>query len=270
MSRVSVLTIVYGKGAADSATLGSLRALPARLRERISLLVRDNSPATRLDRDELRGWGFASAELWHDGANRPLGAIYRRFAAEAAGPVVLFLDDDTGLDASYVDEALGALSGAGAARLVCVPRILDAGGRLFSPSRFGVFAGRHFRTLAPGRYEGLNAVMSGLATTRAWLDRLGPDAFSVRSPLYGVDTMFMLAHARAGGATHVCEALLHHAFSRDARVGVGEALRRSWLEARGVAWTVLTYRTRWAPLLPAYLGWFMARRAIEALRRTAA
>jgi GT2 family glycosyltransferase len=270
MSQISVLTVVYAKDAEGSATLRSLRALPAELRGRMALHVRDNSAVTSLDPGDLRRWGFAAAALWHDGENRPLGAVYRRFAAEAAGPIVLFLDDDTEVPAAYVEEAVAALTSAGGAGLVCMPRVLDGRGRLFSPSKFGIFAGRHFASLEPGRHHGLNAIMSGLATTRSWLDRLGPSAFSVRSPLYGVDTMFMLAHARAGGATHVCDAVVRHALSREARAGMRDALRRSWLEARGVAWTTLTYRPAWVPLLPAYLSWFMVRRALEALRRPTA
>jgi hypothetical protein len=122
-------------------------------------------------------------------------------------------------------------------------------------------------SIAPGAYRDLNAIMSGIVTTKRYLEVLGPGAFCVRTRLYGVDTMFMCAHAKAGGVTVACASEVIHALSRDAPGPLADRMRRSWLEAKGVFWTVLTYHRPWAILLPAYIPYFMMRRALGAVRR---
>lgn len=269
---LSVLCVVYKKALAESLTLMGLCRLPEELRRSIELIVRDNSPASRLSAEELGRAGFGRVVVEHDGRNLPLGTVYRTFAERAQGPVVLFFDDDSDVREDYFREVLDALKGGADpdARVVCLPRIYDQAGRLFSPSRFKVFRGEHLADLTPGRYQGLNAIMSGVATTTHHLARLGPRAFCEHTRLYGVDTMFMCAHAAAGGDTIACAAQVTHRLSRDRHVSVRDTVRRSALEAEGLFWTVAHHRRGWLWLAPVYLAYFMARRTFGAVLKARA
>jgi len=119
--------------------------------------------------------------------------------------------------------------------------------------------------LNPGPYKNLNAIMSGLALSRTYLTSLGPEAFSLRPRLYGIDTMFMCAHANADGTTIACRSEITHSLSRDHPKPFIDQLNRNWQEAQGIAWTVFLYRRNWVILLPFYLLYFLVIRICMAL-----
>lgn len=259
---ISVLVIVYNKSVSESATLSSLMLLPPAMRDSMELVVRDNSKVCRIDRDLLLASNFRCVSVDHDGINLPLGAVYRTFVRNSKGSIIFFFDDDTLVEEAYIEEvmeALGEKAGDDWKR-VCAPLIYSGSNYLFSPSLYRVFSGRHIQGLTPGRHLGLNAIMSGLATTRNYLSHLGEAAFSLRPRLYGIDTMFMLAHAKAGGATIVCKTRIPHSLNRDTKRTVRQELHRNWLEASAVFWTVIRHKRIWTPVLPFYLGYFALRR----------
>jgi len=264
--QISVLCVVFNKAVGESATLSSLLRLPSEWRSRIELIVRDNSTSSRIEASELSIGGFEVVVLDHDGVNRPLGEVYRRFAERARGDIVLFFDDDTEADIGYIAEAVKILEKGRNPELkvVCVPRIFDQSGRLFSPARQRVFRGKPIASLPAGRYSGLIAVMSGLATTKRHLKRIGSEGFCVKTPLYGVDTMFMCANHAVGGLTAVAETSLTHRLSRDVYQGILDHFRRTWLEAIGIWWTVATYQRRWLWVAPLYILYFLGRRTVRA------
>lgn len=109
--------------------------------------------------------------------------------------------------------------------------------------------------------------MSGIALNSSYLEELGPETFCVRTQLYGVDTMFMLAHGQVGRDTWVARSVFQHSFSHDQRRSFRESVSRSWLEAKGLLWTVVGYRRLWVPVLPFYLGYFMCARIVRAAKR---
>lgn len=259
---ISVLVVVFNKSISESTTLSSLMLLPASLRNQMDVFVRDNSKTCLLNQNLLLASGFRSTIINHDGVNLPLGAVYRNFVQNSKGSKLFFFDDDTRVEESYINEAIEAL-GAQAEedwKRVCVPLIFCSSGHLFSPSLYRVFSGRHIQDLAPGRHFRLNAIMSGLATTRKYLNHLGERAFSLNPRLYGIDTMFMLAHAKSGGATIVCKTRILHSLNRDTKRTIRQELYRNYLEASGVFWIVLNYKRAWTPLLPLYLCYFVFRR----------
>jgi len=265
---VSILVVVYKKSIGDSKTLSRLLEFPETLKSRMELIIRDNSPESALDPKLIAQAGFFHSRIDHDGTNQALGAVYRSFASVAAAPILFFLDDDTEIDTDYISEATEALSSLPGPdrRSICIPRIHDKQGRLFSPSRYRIFSGELLPSIEPGEYSGLNAIMSGLALPRDYAAALGPEAFSTRSRLYSVDTMFMCAHAAARGSTIVCRSRIDHSLSRDLRRSIPEECFRSRQEAIGIFWTVVAYRKPWIPLLPLYLIYFGFRRSIRALK----
>lgn len=234
----------------------------------MELYIRDNSRTTQIDLAKISGAGFFNTLLDHDGDNQALGAVYQDFTARAKGSILFFLDDDTDISQEYINEATESLGPhlASGAHVLCVPRIYNKQNQIYSPSEYRVFRGKLFPSLAPGRYSNLNAIMSGLAAPRCYLASMGPSAFSTRSRLYSVDTMFMCAHAVKKGITIVCESRIGHDLSRDSRRRPIDELRRSWLEAVGIFWTVINYRKLWILALPLYLIYFAIRRLVSAFR----
>jgi hypothetical protein len=234
----------------------------------MELYIRDNSRTTQIDLAQISHAGFFNTLLDHDGSNQALGSVYRNFTAKAKGLILFFLDDDTDISQEYVNEATESLEPhlTFCANVLCVPRIYNKQNQIYSPSEYRVFRGKLFPKIAPGRYSNLNAIMSGLAVPRYYLASMGPSAFSTRSRLYSVDTMFMCAHAKKKGITIVCKSKISHDLSRDSQRRPMDELRRSWLEAIGIFWTVINYRKPWIPALPLYLIYFASRRLVLAFR----
>ncbi len=259
---ISILVVVYNKDIKESATLSSLMRIAEVIRHRVEVVIRDNSRISRIDQNFLESAGFRRVLIDHDGINKPLGAVYRAFVNSSTGGILFFFDDDTTVQQAYLEEVLRVLENDDKDdwKRVCAPLIYSGANYLFSPSLYKVFSGRHLQSLEPGRHLGLNAIMSGLATTRNYLNYLGESAFSLQPRLYGVDTMFMLAHAKAGGATIVCNARIPHSLNRDTDRTIRQELHRNWLEASGIFWTVIKYKRIWTPVLPLYLGYFTLRR----------
>lgn len=263
----SVLVVVYNRDWERSPTLRALEDFSLEMKARVQLIVHDNSSVSRLQESIKTPRGFDSVLLLHDGTNHPLGQAYRQFIRLAQGRNLIFLDDDTAFTEEYLEEVKLSLNSPDGSRRVCVPQIFDSMRRLYSPSKFGVFSGQLLPAITPGAHPDLNAIMSGIALNKSYLEELGPEAFCVRTRLYGVDTMFMLAHQQAGGDTWVARAAFQHSLNHDQRRNFRESVARSWLEATGLFWTAVGYRRLWVPLLPFYLAYFMCVRIVRAAYR---
>jgi GT2 family glycosyltransferase len=264
----SILVVVYNKKWDSAPTLKALECFSSQAKSRTQLIIHDNSRVSGLMEGIQTTRGFSSITLLHDGINHPLGNVYRQFVRVADGQYLIFLDDDTVVTEAYVNEVEDALSSPEGSERVCVPQIFDAKGQLYSPSKFGIFSGRLIDNIAPGAHLNLNAIMSGVATSRSYLLKLGPKAFSINTRLYGVDTMFMLAHNQSGGGVWVSRSSFQHSFSHDQRRTIRESFFRSWLEVIGIFWTVIFYRRIWVPVLPIYIFYFMCARIGRAVRET--
>lgn len=264
----SVLVVIYNKQWNSAPTLKALECFSPKIKSRIQLVIHDNSLVSRLKEAIQATHGFASITLVHDGINHPLGFVYRQFVKLADGQFLIFLDDDTVITEAYLSEVEDVLILPNGPARVCVPQIFDIKGQLYSPSKFGIFSGQHLHNIVAGAYLNLNAIMSGVASSKAYLLELGPNAFSINAGLYGVDTIFMLTHGQAGQVTWVASSFFQHSFSHDQPKRIHELVFRSWLEARGIFWTAISYRRLWIPVLPIYIIYFMCVRIFRAARKT--
>lgn len=260
----SILVVVYKKDWRSSSTLIHLSQFGPRLKERLELVIFDNSPTTAIAISHAEANGFSETKLFHDGKNHFLGEIYRRFVEVSRGRHLVFMDDDTAITEEYILEVERLLQKPMHSYSICVPQIFDSHGNIYSPSKFGVFSGQLLREINPGPHKNLNAIMSGIAFNRSYYSKLGRNAFSTKTRLYGVDTMLMERHNLLGNTVLVTSMRFEHSFSHDQQRTVIESIRRSALEAQGVFWTVVGFRKRWLLLLPLYIFYFMLVRLLRA------
>lgn len=210
MLKARVLVVTYETDWAEGDTLVSLMGLTAPGVE-IHLTIWDNSGAARYDPAVVARLASAveSIETVHTPDNLALSKIYNTVAAATGDyDVLVLLDQDTHLDDRYF-RTLAAAAAAAQAQ-VFLP-IVRSGDLIVSPGSYFLVKGKHWTEAMPGLRSSKDvvAISSGLAVRRAYLERW-PKAFDERMNLYGIDTAFMLDHARREPSVFVMDCELQH------------------------------------------------------------
>jgi len=235
--RFFVTVVVYRMRLQEAPTLRSLRGAADALVDS-AVLVWDNGPEAQ-DIEALPGWEVvapAGLTYVHASHNAGLPEVYGTAIARSAGyDVLVWLDQDTVVPVGYFDAVRQALAEHPDCALF-LP-LVESHGRIVSPGDYRWVKGRHWRYPRTGHMpsRGLTAVNSGMAIRRSYL----AEEFRGYDPLlrfYGVDTAFMLDHARRRPALVVLDCRLGHEsalLDRDAppadRVRRHAALFEAWV-----------------------------------------
>lgn len=209
MLKARVLVVTYETAWAEADTLKALMALTAPGLD-IELIVWDNSRESRLDPEVVTRLSrtIGSVKTVHTPENLALSKVYNTVAAAAGDyDLLVLLDQDTQLDDHYFQTLAAA---ADAPAQVFLP-IVRSGDLIVSPGSYFLVKGKHWKEAKPGLRPSKDvvAISSGLAVRRAYLERW-PKAFDERMNLYGIDTAFMLDHARREPSVYVLDHVLQH------------------------------------------------------------
>jgi glycosyltransferase involved in cell wall biosynthesis len=226
--RFFVVVVLYRMDLASSPTIASLVAAAGAL-ERATVLIWDNGP-TPQDASELARFERLAAwrvEYVHAPENAGLPVAYGSAIARArAHDVVVFLDQDSGVPTEYFDQVRAACH-AHPECAVFLP-IVESHGRIVSPGSYRWVKGRYWPTARYGLVPsvGLTAINSGMAVRRTYLAEEFP-GYDARLRFYGVDTAFMLDHARRRRHACVMACVVRHASALlDTDAPAADRLRR--------------------------------------------
>ena len=235
--RFFVTVVLYRMRLDEAPTLCSLRRAAGALVDS-TVLVWDNGPEAQ-DIGALSGSNsLARGSLLyvHAPHNAGLPEVYGTAIERSAGhDVLVWLDQDTEVPTDYFDAVRQAVAEQPDCA-VFLP-LVESHGRIVSPGDYRWVKGRHWQRPRTGRVSsrGLTAVNSGMAVRRSYLT----EEFKGYDPhlrFYGVDTAFMLDHARRRPALVVLDCRLGHAsalLDRDApaadRVRRHAALFEAWV-----------------------------------------
>lgn len=235
--RFFVVVVLYRMDLASSPTIASLVAAAGSL-ERSTVLIWDNGPNPQ-DAAELARVGDLAAwriDYVHAPDNAGLPAVYGAAIDRARDhDVVVLLDQDSGLPSDYFEHVRAACH-AQPECAVFLP-IVESHGRIVSPGSYRWIKGRYWRTARHGLVAavGLTAINSGMAVRRTYLAEEFP-GYDPRLRFYGVDTAFMLDHARRRRHAFVMECVVRHASAlletnapATERVRRNAALFESWV-----------------------------------------
>lgn len=211
MLKARVLVVTYETDWALADTLVSLMGLEAPGVE-IQLTIWDNSRTARYDPVVIARLTdvVGAVKAIHTPENRALSKIYNSNAAAMGDyDVLVLLDQDTHLDDRYFQVLASAMDAAPDVQ-VFLP-IVRSGERIVSPGSYFMVKGKHWTKAKPGlrSSRGVVAISSGLAVRRAYLERW-PKTFDERMNLYGIDTAFMLDHARREASIFIIDHELQH------------------------------------------------------------
>jgi GT2 family glycosyltransferase len=235
--RFFVTVVLYRMRLEEAPTLWSLRGAADALVDS-TILVWDNGPEVQ-DLAVLSDWGsvaLGALRYVHAPHNAGLPQVYGTAIERSAGhDVLVWLDQDTEVPADYFDAVRRAVVEHPDCA-VFLPLVVSHG-RIVSPGDYRWVKGRHWKRPRIGRLpsRGLTAVNSGMAVRRSYLTEEFA-GYDPRLRFYGVDTAFMLDHARRRPTLVVLDCRLGHAsalLDRDAppadRVRRHAALFEAWV-----------------------------------------
>lgn len=203
------LIVVYGS---DPIRTSSLQTLLANKfdRDRLSILVWDNSPHPNVDVEELQRFGV----LYHSTPeNFGLSKIYNHVIAEylLIGQHLLLLDQDTVLPPNFLEIAESAIVQHSDIDLF-LPMI-KANSSWVSPLDYCLGWGRYWPTPRNGRMRSARvcAINSGMVISARYLH--GRKVYDEQLRFYGTDTQFMLDYAERRDELFVLDVQLAHDLS---------------------------------------------------------
>lgn len=259
---VVVVVVLYGTRMEESVTLQSLVNQGAISRQ-ARLVIWDNSARSGRDDDLLAELNslYASAEFSHSPENTGLSVVYNSLVKRCGSGLYVFLDQDSGLSASYLRSVADAASGHRDLGLF-VPQV-EADGVLVSPAGFGHCTGK----LLTGIDEGINStesrtiITSGIAVRASVFEDAGL-WFNERLWLYSIDTDFFLRFRDVFPTFYVLGEKIVHGSALRSTLSLEQRLFRF----KNLRWSYLQmFRGRGTSMLMplAYMAWSSVKRAIQ-------
>lgn len=144
------VVVIYNNPVIASTSLQSLNRTLETLKERLAVLIYDNSPQPQLGmaKEEL---SYLDINYYHDPANPGVSAAYNKgaeIANEIGKTFLLLLDQDTSFSPQFIHACLEAVN-AFPGHSLFAP-VLMSEGRIFSPCKFYFKKGWHLKQVTPG------------------------------------------------------------------------------------------------------------------------
>jgi GT2 family glycosyltransferase len=215
VNELACVLVLYRKTPEQSHALENLRTFfRARVQagESLSLLIYDNSPAAAVPRPEA--WEGVALTYRHDSRNLGLAVAYNMALQEAAASGrqwLLLLDQDTHLNAGFLDTLLDRLAASADAVCALVPK-LRQGKAILSPTRVMQMREQPVKADFEGVCEErVTALNSGACLRVATLEEIG--GFPLQYPLDYLDHAVFFRLQQTGGKVQVIKSVLEHHLS---------------------------------------------------------
>lgn len=207
---IALCVVLYRRAPMEAETIRSILRGADDLSS-VTLYIRDNSPTPQETPEDVAKLSAAFGHYIYswDGENRSLSAVYNEAALRVSTDLFVVLDDDTSLPDDFLAETVRSAAGNPDIDLFLPVVISDE--RIVSPGGYRFVKGYHWKTERRGRLPARNlvAIASGMAIRRNYLREYNP-AFDEGLAFYGIDTRFLLDHARHRAEVFVTECTLQH------------------------------------------------------------
>ena len=250
------LTVLYKTAYSDSKTLRSFAELQFGENENNFFVVWDNSPASRTTISDLRDFlQTENVAYFHTPENSALSKIYNTcLEAYPNFDFMVLFDQDSKIARADFDRYLEKTVSENPSVPVFLPQIYS-GGKLYSPGKFWVFKGWHYKELSAGIHEDrlYTAIMSGTCANIDFLKK-HDIRFNEELSLYGIDTCFFSDVRKIDSRFYVLDERLEHDLSESTLIGDEKKMHsRLYLEGTLIMNRKSIFRTALIQVYKAYL-----------------
>lgn len=210
MKKIIILCVLYNKKCISSNTINTFINSKIHNYENVELHIWDNS--LNLEIAEFNKSYIYDHDIYYhtSGKNKALSIIYNDFINKYKDDYLLILDDDSEINDKYIDEVIKLLNND--IFYVGVPKIISQLGEMYSPAKFGLVKGKHFKSIHCGFHNNLTAISSGIIIncnkiiTKEVL-------FDENLNLYGIDTDFFVSLNKKQIPIYVLDVNINHDLS---------------------------------------------------------
>ncbi|PSW70445.1 hypothetical protein C0Z01_06430 [Photobacterium kishitanii] len=210
MSNIIILCILYNKKCIDSNTFNTFKNSKFHDSENVELHIWDNS--LNLDITEFNKCFIYDQNVYYhtSGKNEALSIVYNKFINKYADDFLLILDDDSEINDKYISEAIKLTSND--LFYVGVPKIISQIGEMYSPAKFGLVKGKHFKNISCGFHYDITAISSGIIINcnKIISNKI---LFDEKLNLYGIDTDFFVSLNKKQIPIYVLDVDINHDLS---------------------------------------------------------
>ncbi|GHA38914.1 glycosyltransferase [Photobacterium aphoticum] len=210
MRKIVILCVLYNKKCTSSNTVNTFRNSKYRNSDNVELHIWDNT--VNLEIAEFNKLYIYDRNIHYhsSGENKALSIIYNDFINNYRDDYLLILDDDSEVNDKYIYEVIKLLNND----MFCVgvPKIISQIGDMYSPAKFGLVKGKHFKTIHCGFHNNLTAISSGIVINCNKIISKEV-SFDENLSLYGIDTDFFVSLNKKQIPTYVLDVSLSHDLS---------------------------------------------------------
>lgn len=209
------LTVLYKTKFSDSQTLCSFADLNLGKNKNNFFVVWDNSPESGAALSELQKFLHTeNVEYVHTPENIALSKVYNTCLEKYSGfDFFIIFDQDSKINRTDFDPYLEKTVSENPDVNIFLPQIYS-GGKLYSPGRFWIFKGSHYKNLSAGIHKDklYTAIMSGTCARISFLKE-NKIRFNEELSLYGIDTCFFSDVRKIDSRFYVLDEKLRHDLS---------------------------------------------------------
>lgn len=209
------LTVLYKTKFSDSQTLRSFANLNFGKNRNNFFVIWDNSPESDASLLELQNFLHTeNVEYVHTPENTALSKVYNTCLKKYSDFYFLMIfDQDSKINRSDFDSYLEKTVSENPDVNIFLPKIYS-NGKLYSPGRFWIFKGSHYKNLSAGIHKDklYTAIMSGTCARISFLKE-NKIAFNEELSLYGIDTCFFTDVRKIDSRFYVLDEKLGHDLS---------------------------------------------------------
>lgn len=209
------LTVLYKTKFSDSQTLHSFADLNLGKNKNNFFVVWDNSPESGAALSELQEFLHTeNVEYVHAHENTALSKVYNTCLEKYSGfDFFIIFDQDSKINRSDFDSYLDKTVSENPGVNIFLPQIYSSG-KLYSPGRFWIFKGSHYKNLSAGIHKDklYTAIMSGTCARISFLNE-NKIRFNEELSLYGIDTCFFSDVRKIDGRFYVLDETFGHDLS---------------------------------------------------------
>lgn len=211
------LTVLYKTKYSDSRTLRSFADLNFGKNKNNFFVVWDNSPESGASIQELKNFlHTGNVEYVHSPENIALSKIYNTCLEKYSDfDFFIIFDQDSKINRSDFDSYLEKTILENPCVNIFLPQIYS-NGKLYSPGRFWIFKGTHYKKLSVGIHKDklYTAIMSGTCARIRFLKEKKIH-FNEELSFYGIDTCFFSDVRKIDSRFYVLDEKLNHDLSEN-------------------------------------------------------
>ncbi|MCF0126756.1 MAG: glycosyltransferase [Clostridia bacterium] len=210
------LVVIYKEDVSSCKTLNSFKNIGLYKKSNNKFIVWDNSPDCRNESINLTDFFECNnIEYIHTPENTSLSKLYNLTIRNHNADLYCIFDQDSEISRKDYDSYLDSVVSENPDINIFLPQIF-VGDKLYSPGRFWIFKGSHYKNLSIGvnKDSKYTAITSGIVIRNAVFKDEGI-YFNEELTLYGIDTRFFNDYRKFDNNFFVLDVELSHDLSEE-------------------------------------------------------